>query len=222
LFDGDIELGKKATLVERNARNEQLRILSAQEAKELPSQKIPSQPVNLVIEGFRESSKNDNVLVGEAAQSIRPLTYGTFEECPCGSQCSNIAVQLQGKLLNVQDSQLRGKELCMPSDLVRRLSHDIATMSQTEPRGVPGCNLYMNLKCKNKSIPLGDVLNFEPNSLATFELNVTLIEEKSSWSGFLNALRALFLPCGSRYAFRSKISISTRYKIVKKKLYTDS
>ena len=79
LFDGDIELGKKATLVERNARNEQLRILSAQEAKELPSQKIPSQPVNLVIEGFRESSKNGKViysnyiLIDNLFQHVHPI-----------------------------------------------------------------------------------------------------------------------------------------------------
>ena len=149
------------------------------------------------------------------------LSYGTFDEmeCPDASKCGDVAFSVQRELRAAQDAKLQS-QLMLPKDLIGRLTHDVISMAQCEPCGVRGCVMYLNIERKGTSVPLGGV-TFEPNCVATFELDLTLIEEKTAWSGFLRLLRTVFMPCsGPRY--RSKIFISPGYRIVKKKLYKSS
>ncbi|KAK3089829.1 hypothetical protein FSP39_006871 [Pinctada imbricata] len=81
-------------------------------------------------------------------------------------------------LRNVREKLLHC-ELLIPCGLIMKVSEDIVRMSHSEPCGIRGCILYINLEEKDKCQHLIK-LPLDPSTVATFELHLTLKEDVRS------------------------------------------
>uniref|UniRef100_A0A194AMQ5 Uncharacterized protein n=1 Tax=Pinctada fucata TaxID=50426 RepID=A0A194AMQ5_PINFU len=72
-------------------------------------------------------------------------SYGTFEEAAELTQSKQLSNRLMDALRNVREKLLHC-ELLIPCGLIMKVSEDIVRMSHSEPCGIRGCILYINLK----------------------------------------------------------------------------
>lgn len=132
-------------------------------------------------------------------------------------QCHNLIQRLTETLRIVRDQQLKC-EILVPCGLFKKIAQDIFHMSYCEPCGLRGCTLYINLEEKNQCRRLAK-LSYDPNTVATFELHLTLKEETRRWC-FFKKLFISFSGCMKDVTWSSSWKLlCSSYQLEKKKLY---
>lgn len=132
-------------------------------------------------------------------------------------QCSHLIQRIQQTLRVVRDQQLKC-EILVPCGLIKKIAQDIVHMAYYEPCGLRGCMLYINLEEKNQCRRLAK-LSYDPNTVATFELHLTLKEETRRWC-FFKKLFISLSGCMKDVAWSSSWKLlCSSYKLEKKKLY---
>lgn len=126
---------------------------------------------------------------------------------------------LQTKLqLWSQLPQISDLDILIPSDMVERVAKDIVRMSSVEPNGLNGMRIHIKLlrKPSQELFSLGTI-QYASECHVTFELVLTLIEDKKKWFH----LRDLFTPFipGCLSSNKENVYISPGYQMEKKKLH---
>ena len=144
----------------------------------------------------------------------RSAAYGTFDpDCIDRTVGDELAILLHSCLLKAQQQELR-RRIMLPQDLIQRLAKDIVYLSQSEPYGLRGCVLFVNLQSEeNESERLGRI---ECNShvVSTFEVHVTLVEDVKRWCTLKDLVFRGLFSCK-----KEELYLSTEFKLAKKKLY---
>ncbi|XP_052068289.1 DNA damage-inducible transcript 4-like protein [Mytilus californianus] len=132
-------------------------------------------------------------------------------------QCSLLIQRLQQTLREVREQQLKC-EILVPCGLIKKVAQDIVSMSYCEPCGLRGCTLYINLEEKQQCKRLAK-LSYDPNTVDTFELHLTLKEETRRWC-FFKKLFISLSGCMKEITWSSSWKLlCSSYGLEKKKLY---
>lgn len=128
----------------------------------------------------------------------------------------HIAAKIEHELKEAKRTSLEVGEVLVPCDLTRQIAADVVTMSESEPCGLRGGVLYVNLEGSDTSKDsqlqrVGVVKIGDRNTVPTFEMYLSL-KRTSSWLHQVS--NRLF-----RNFNRDTIVISEMYKLSKKKLY---
>ncbi len=106
-------------------------------------------------------------------------------------------------------------DLQLPQGLLHRVARDVVRLSRDEPCGLRGCVLLPTIQQKNASHSLGRV-TFDALVIPTFELHLTLYEDKKLW---LAPLKNLLRPLLNKQATACHVVVSPVFQLVKRKLY---
>ena len=167
---------------------------------------------------------NKQSLISKGSSSYERVSssssYGTFEDDEVleESKCTEVSTHLNRHIRSATHAP-HHVDLHLPSDLINKISRDVVRMSQCEPCGLRGCVLLLCLEKRQSSHSISQA-TFDPDTLATFELTLTLIEDKKQWFSW----RALLKPAVSRCmsdSWNEQVFISPGYRLVKKKLYRE-
>jgi hypothetical protein len=143
--------------------------------------------------------------------------YGTFEEPIDESLCQDVCLHLHAKL---RDSQsILHFRLLMHANLMRQIADDIVRMSCHEPCGLRGCLLHLSIERKQKRglQKLGQI-QFDPHTVTTFELYLTLIEDSTGWLSLRRFITKLISGC-LHDTVTEDIFVSPGFRLMKEKLY---
>lgn len=102
-------------------------------------------------------------------------------------------------------------EVSLPSDLTQRIATDIVRVSEREPCGIRGCTVFVEYEEEVNSVKRIAKLKLDPEMVSTFEVYLTLRQDKRGWTSLLPQ----FIKGLSR-----TITISPDYTINKRKLYS--
>lgn len=126
-----------------------------------------------------------------------------------------------------------GVEVLIPCDLIKQIAQDVVASSETEPCGLRGCIMYINLEEDQNSSGRRNSSSFDGNSnskefrritcikpigsnpVPTFELTLNLKRCKTGW--FNSVSSKLFH--NSLFGGKQPIVISDSYQLSKKKLF---
>lgn len=123
-----------------------------------------------------------------------------------------LSTRLQSELRQAKSRHLSCTEVLLPSDLLHRVSNEMVSMSEKEPCGIRGCSLYIEFEEEPSNTRRIATLQVDANTVSTFELYLTLRQDRSGWTSMLPQ----FL---KNLARSSTIMISPEFKITKNKLY---
>ncbi len=107
-----------------------------------------------------------------------------------------------------EEKKLNCTEILIPQMLTKQIAQDIIAMAETEPCGLRGCLLYLNIEEKTLCRRLGEI-KLDKSSVPTFEMYLTLKRAIPSWiDAFENKLLR-----------KESVVIDQLYRLSKKKLY---
>ncbi|XP_033016692.1 DNA damage-inducible transcript 4-like protein [Lacerta agilis] len=133
-----------------------------------------------------------------------------FEE----QKCQSLVRMLESCLSKSKQTKLRCTKVLVPEKLTRRIAQDVLRLSSTEPCGLRGCVIHVNLETGNVCKKL-DKIVYDPTVVPTFELTLVFKQDCCSWPSFRD-----FFP---RACFTSGIKrtliLSPGFRLIKKKLY---
>ena len=143
--------------------------------------------------------------------------YGTFDEPIDESMCRDVCARLHRKLHESQS--LLHCRLLMHASLMRNIADDIVRMSCHEPCGLRGCVLHLNIERKQKCRlqTLGQI-QFDPHTVTTFELYLTLMEDSTGWLSLRSFIGKLVSGC-LHDTITEDIFVSPGFRVMKEKLY---
>lgn len=143
--------------------------------------------------------------------------YGTFDEPIDESLCDDVCSCLHTKLHESQS--LHHCKLQLPANLLRKIADDIMRMSCREPCGLRGCVLHLSIerKQKDRMQTLGQI-QFDPHTVTTFELYLTLIEDLTGWLSLRRFIGRLISGC-LHNTITEDIFVSPGFRLMKEKLY---
>lgn len=134
-----------------------------------------------------------------------------FEE----QKCQSLVRMLESCLCKSKQTKLRCSKVLVPEKLTRRIAQDVLRLSSTEPCGLRGCVIHVNLETGNVCKKL-DKIVYDPTVVPTFELTLVFKQDCCSWPSFRD-----FFP---RACFTSGIKrtliLSPGFRLIKKKLYS--
>ncbi|XP_014239323.1 protein charybde-like isoform X2 [Cimex lectularius] len=126
-----------------------------------------------------------------------------------------LARRLETELRAAKSEQLSCGEVLLPSDLLQRVSSEVLSLAEVEPCGLRGCTLYVEfLPADFQQARRIATVKCDPNTVSTFELTLTLRQDRSSgsWTNILPQFIKNLTRGGT-------IMISHDFDITKKKLY---
>lgn len=95
-----------------------------------------------------------------------------------------LSKRIENELKLAKRKQLSCCEVLLPCGLLRMIARDILSMAESEPCGLRGCTLYLNIDgddvCRRLSI-----VKCDPSTASTFELTLTLKQTNNGWNSFL-------------------------------------
>ena len=143
--------------------------------------------------------------------------YGTFDEPIDESLCHDVSSHLHMKL---RDSQcLHHCRFLIPPNLLRQIADDIVRMSCHEPCGLRGCVLHLSVERKqNRRLQTLGVIQFDPHTVTTFELHLTLMEDSTRWLRVRRFIGRLISGC-LHDTVTEDIFVSPGFRLMKEKLY---
>jgi hypothetical protein len=146
-----------------------------------------------------------------------PLTKPTSQEPSITSPSQEDALQalslrLQSELRLAKSKHLSCTEVLLPADLLHRVASEMIKMSEKEPCGIRGCSLFIEFEDEPSNSRRIASIKVDPNTVSTFELYLTLKQDRSGWTSILPQ----FL---KNLARGSTIMISPEYALIKNKLY---
>ncbi|XP_043936409.1 DNA damage-inducible transcript 4-like protein [Protopterus annectens] len=101
---------------------------------------------------------------------------------------------LEGCLSRAKHRKLHCLEVLVPEKLTRRIARDVLCLASTEPCGIRGCNLYVNLEIKMcKKL---DKIVYDCSVVPTFELMFIFKQDEDAWSSLRDFffIRTCFAP----------------------------
>lgn len=125
-----------------------------------------------------------------------------------------IAEKIERELKEAKRTSLDCGEVLVPCNLTYQIAQDVVTMSESEPCGLRGCILYINLEelLTKELRHVGSIKIGDRNTVPTFEMYLNL---KRTNNGWLNQVSSRLF----RTFNRNSIVISDGYQLSKKKLY---
>ncbi|XP_067851936.1 DNA damage-inducible transcript 4-like protein-like [Heptranchias perlo] len=130
--------------------------------------------------------------------------------------CQHLAKQIEHCLSTSKKSQLHCQELLIPQYMSRRIALDVLRMAASEPCGLRGAVIYVNLEHENTNKKLGKIV-YDSSVIPTFELTLVFKQDSNTWP----SLRDFFSigACFS-HASRRVLKLSPGFRLVKRKLYS--
>lgn len=135
-----------------------------------------------------------------------------FEE----TTCQSLAKMLENCLSKSKQTKLGCSKVLVPEKLTQRIAQDVLRLSSTEPCGLRGCVMHVNLEIENVCKKL-DKIVCDSSVVPTFELTLVFKQENGSWTSF----RDFFFSRG-RFSsgLKRTLILSSGFRLVKKKLYS--
>ncbi|XP_023303114.2 protein scylla-like [Lucilia cuprina] len=124
---------------------------------------------------------------------------------------NELSLLLLAELRAAKTRNLTCTEVSLPSDLTQRIATDIVRVSEREPCGIRGCTVFVEYEEELNSVKRIAKLKLDPEMVSTFEVYLTLRQDKRGWTSLLPQ----FIKGLSR-----TITISPDYTINKRKLYS--
>lgn len=135
-----------------------------------------------------------------------------FEE----TTCQSLVKMLENCLSKSKQTKLGCSKVLVPEKLTQRIAQDVLRLSSTEPCGLRGCVMHVNMEVENVCIKL-DRIVCDSSVVPTFELTLVFKQENCSWSSF----RDFFFSRGRfSSSLRRTLILSSGFRLVKKKLYS--
>ncbi|XP_029416115.1 DNA damage-inducible transcript 4-like protein isoform X2 [Nannospalax galili] len=139
------------------------------------------------------------------------LNEMVFEE----TTCQNLVKMLENCLSKSKQTKLGCSKVLVPEKLTQRIAQDVLRLSSTEPCGLRGCVMHVNLEIENVCKKL-DRIVCDASVIPTFELTLVFKQETCSWT----SLRDLFSRGRFSSGLRRTLILSSGFRLVKKKLYS--
>ncbi|XP_051871007.1 DNA damage-inducible transcript 4-like protein-like [Pristis pectinata] len=130
--------------------------------------------------------------------------------------CQHLAKQIEHCLSTSKKSQLQCQELLIPQYMSRRIAQDVVRMAASEPCGLRGAVIYVNLEHENTNKKLGKIV-YDSTVIPTFELTLVFKQDNNSWPSLRD-----FFSIGTcfTHASRRVLKLSPGFRLVKRKLYS--
>ncbi|TMW47426.1 hypothetical protein DOY81_007495 [Sarcophaga bullata] len=125
---------------------------------------------------------------------------------------NDLSQRLQAELRAAKSRHLSCTEVSLPWDLTPRIAADMIKTSEREPCGVRGCAIFIDFEDETGSVRRIASFKVDPSTVSTFELFLTLKQDKGGWTSLLPQ----FLKNLTR---SSTILISPHFTLNKHKLY---
>ncbi|KAM5340219.1 DNA damage-inducible transcript 4-like protein [Glossophaga mutica] len=140
------------------------------------------------------------------------LSEVIFEE----TTCQSLVKMLENCLAQSKQTKLGCSKVLVPEKLTQRIAQDVLRLSSTEPCGLRGCVMHVNMEVENVCIKL-DRIVCDSSVVPTFELTLVFKQENCSWTSFRD-----FFFGRSRFSspLRRTMILSSGFRLVKKKLYS--
>ncbi|XP_058985250.1 protein charybde [Musca domestica] len=152
------------------------------------------------------TSNNSNVFAGH-----RTLCIGGHDDIDAAA-VNELSQRLQSELRAAKSRHLSCTEVSLPWDLTPRIAADMIKTSEREPCGVRGCAIFIDFEYETGNARRIASFKIDPNTVSTFELFLTLKQDKGGWTSLLPQ----FLKNLTR---SSTILISPHFTLNKHKLY---
>lgn len=135
-----------------------------------------------------------------------------FEE----TTCQSLAKMLENCLSKSKQTKLGCSKVLVPENLTQRIAQDVLRLSSTEPCGLRGCVMHVNLEIENVCKKL-DRIVCDSSVVPTFELTLVFKQENCSWTSFKD-----FFFSRGRFSsgLRRTLILSSGFRLVKRKLYS--
>ena len=124
---------------------------------------------------------------------------------------NDLSLLLLSELRAAKTRNLTCTEVSLPSDLTQRIATDIVRVSEREPCGIRGCTVFVEYEEDLNSVKRIAKLKLDEEMVSTFEVYLTLRQDKRGWTSLLPQ----FIK-----GFSRTITISPDYTINKRKLYS--
>uniref|UniRef100_A0A452GFR9 DNA damage-inducible transcript 4-like protein n=1 Tax=Gopherus agassizii TaxID=38772 RepID=A0A452GFR9_9SAUR len=140
------------------------------------------------------------------------LNEVVFEE----RTCQSLVKMLENCLSKSKQTKLHCSKVLIPEQLTKKIAQDVLRLSSTEPCGLRGCIIHVNLEIGNVCKKLDKII-CDPSIVPTFELTLVFKQDCCSWPSF----RDFFLTqaCFASGSKRTLI-LSPGFRLIKKKLYS--
>uniref|UniRef100_UPI00398E9CD7 DNA damage-inducible transcript 4-like protein n=1 Tax=Pristiophorus japonicus TaxID=55135 RepID=UPI00398E9CD7 len=132
--------------------------------------------------------------------------------------CLYLTKLFENSLSRAKKTKLHCSEVLVPERLIGQIAWDVLCLSSSEPCGLRGSVIYINMEIENMCKRL-DRIVYDSSVVPTFELTLVLKQDGSSWP----SLRDFFF-IGTCFApgFRQALRLSPGFRLIKKKLYSSS
>uniref|UniRef100_A0A8C8RAK3 DNA damage-inducible transcript 4-like protein n=1 Tax=Pelusios castaneus TaxID=367368 RepID=A0A8C8RAK3_9SAUR len=140
------------------------------------------------------------------------LNEVVFEE----RACQSLVKMLENCLSKSKQTKLHCSKLLIPEKLTKRIAQDVLRLSSTEPCGLKGCVIHVNVEVGNVCKKLDKII-CDSSVVPTFELTLVFKQECCSWPSFRD-----FFFTQACFASGSKrtLILSPGFRLIKKKLYS--
>jgi hypothetical protein len=123
-----------------------------------------------------------------------------------------LAIVLEKQLREAKLKHLACTEVLLPCGLLNRIAVDMLDMADSEPCGIRGCNIIIEFEDEPANTRRIASLKVDQNTVSTFELYLTIKQDRSGWTSILPQFLKNLTRGGT-------IMISREYMLVKNKLY---
>lgn len=134
--------------------------------------------------------------------------------------CQALVDRIEQALREAKLIHLHCGEVLLPHDLIWRIADQVITASEYEPCGLRGCLIYIHLQdAKKLERRRVGIVKCDPNTVATFEIHLTLFQDNNSWWSLRHLIPDKLLQSLGK---RSSLVVSSHFLLDKKKLYRSS
>ncbi|TEA30121.1 hypothetical protein DBR06_SOUSAS13610036, partial [Sousa chinensis] len=176
------------------------------------SSKNPASISELLDRGFHPGNLLNDFDYWDYVVPEPNLNEVVFEE----TTCQSLVKMLENCLSKSKHTKLGCSKVLVPEKLTQRIAQDVLRLSSTEPCGLRGCVMHVNLEIENVCKKL-DRIVCDSSVVPTFELTLVFKQENCSWTSFRD-----FFFSGGRFSsgLRRTLILSSGFRLVKKKLYS--
>uniref|UniRef100_A0A1I8MQM4 Uncharacterized protein n=1 Tax=Musca domestica TaxID=7370 RepID=A0A1I8MQM4_MUSDO len=164
---------------------------------------------NVFAGGFSASPASSNL--STPTEATEHYGIGGHDDIDAAA-VNELSQRLQSELRAAKSRHLSCTEVSLPWDLTPRIAADMIKTSEREPCGVRGCAIFIDFEDETGNARRIASFKIDPNTVSTFELFLTLKQDKGGWTSLLPQ----FLKNLTR---SSTILISPHFTLNKHKLY---
>ncbi|XP_063042821.1 DNA damage-inducible transcript 4-like protein [Engraulis encrasicolus] len=169
------------------------------------------------------------------SSSSRLHSHSQPEESLESSACKQLALLLEQCLARAKRSTLHCAEVLVPETLTRRMARDALRLAASEPCGLRGCVLHVQLESaagsaekKNGIVGGGggackrlERIVCDASVTPTFELTLVFKQDGGGWPSLRDVL-LIGAACFAPGFYRHALKLSPGFRLIKRKLYSSS